>query len=123
MNAFPFLFLSFLVSTITMTFLPRTFASLPEMSQTEMHVPVQGTACSEAFTLLQCVGLAMLGQKEHLPRIQISQLCLLSLPRHSVQTGSEKYMSIWPEFLDVQQSRTSNISSQKMRQDQQNPDT
>ena len=60
---------------------------------------------------------------EHLPRIQISQLCLLSLPRNSAQTGSEKYMSIWPEFLDVQQSRRSDISSQKMRQDQQNPDT
>lgn len=60
---------------------------------------------------------------EPLPRIQIYKLCLLSLPRNSVQTESEKYMSIWPEFLNVQQSRRSDISSQKMRPDQQNPDT
>lgn len=62
-------------------------------------------------------------QAEHLPRIQTFQPCLLSLPRNSVQTWSEKYMSIWPGFVDVQQSRRSDISSQKMRQDQQNPDT
>lgn len=54
---------------------------------------------------------------EHLHRIQISQLCLLFLLGNSVQTGSEKYVSIWPEFLDVYQSRRNGISSQKMRQD------
>lgn len=46
-------------------------------------------------------------------------LCPETLSRQNLK----KYRSIWPEFLDVQQSRRSDISSQKMRPDQQNPDT
>lgn len=112
-------FTLFLVPTIARMSLPRISTSLPEMSWAKMCVSMQDTACSLYPSSVSWIHCAW---AEPLPGMQIYQLWLLSLPRNSVQTKSERHVPIWPEFLDVQQSR-SDISSQKMRQNQENSDT
>lgn len=119
MNALRSLFQPFSVPTVS-TSLPRISTSARDaLSRNEC---VHAAYCMFMGLYPSSASWIHYSWAEHLPRIHIYQLCLLSLPRNSVQTRSEKCMPIWPAFLDVQQPRKSDISSD-MRQNQENPET